>query len=125
MKHLKTELCSVVKSILSIVMFFGLSFTSLQAQAHFSPEQTIQIQKDTDLKYSIKLIKSSDSKATELSVTELRKVYNSPLSTVIQDPKSQEIFIEFELRARPDWKIEQWNQYLVQLKNKTLSNKIK
>jgi hypothetical protein len=100
------------------LLFFGgsnlFSQTALASHGKASLDKAgkVMLQKDEPLQYVNVLDLSGLDFATEESAAAYFSQKNTQLVTFDVDPVEQVVRIRIELRGRPDWTVEDWNQYL-------------
>ena len=117
--------CSCLKRSYWLIFTIFLLFSShiLHAQkANLSQENLLVLigEVDSSLPYMFEF--KSINPLTN-SVSNLKKIYNSDISTISVNRTSGAIFISIEKRMKPNWGILEWNIYLEELYQKSLTNK--
>lgn len=96
-------------------MLCFLTCFSVSSQASLDKNELIQLQESPALEYSNAVETASILALGSKSFKSLKKIYNTPLSTLVYDVKQDQYFIQLELRAKPDWTKRDWNNYFKSL----------
>ncbi len=102
---------------ISLLLCCFMSFFSANSQAVINDDKLIQLDENSSLNYSNAVVINSDLKSGHESFKVLKSIYNTPLSTLTYDSKMNQYYLQLELRAKPTWTKEEWNEFLKGLIN--------
>lgn len=113
---------SFQKSMLYLAVVLGCHFSAFAqsaalagGKATLSKEGKVTLQKGQSLQYNNVLDLSALNTADESATTARFAKKNTELVTFQTDPAKKVMYVQIELRSKPDWTIDDWNAYLAKL----------
>jgi hypothetical protein len=110
------------KFMLCLAVAIGCHFSALAqsaapvgGKAALSKEGKVALQKGQSLQYNNVLDLSALGAAEESATTARFAQKNTELVTFQMDPAKKVMYVQIELRAKPEWTIDDWNAYLAKL----------